>query len=88
VQYLVFDLLWLDGQSTVDFPYEQRRDLLDGLGVNGTHWQTPPHFPGGGTFALEASRAQGTGGVIAKRLDSVYTPGRRGKTWLRIADKS
>jgi len=68
VQYLVFDLLWLDGQSTVDLLYEQRRELLTGLNVAGTHWQTPPHFPGGGKFALETSRAQGMAGIVAKRL--------------------
>jgi len=84
VQYLVFDVLWLDGQSTVDLPYEQRRELLTGLDVTGTHWQTPPHFPGGGRYALETGRAQGLAGVIAKRLDSPYVPGKRSRHWLRI----
>jgi len=84
VQYLVFDLLWLDGKSTVDLPYEQRRELMTGLDIAGTHWQTPPHFPGGGKYALETSRAQGLAGVIAKRLDSPYEPGKRSRHWLRI----
>jgi bifunctional non-homologous end joining protein LigD len=85
VQYLVFDQLWLDGKSTVDLPYGDRRDLLTGLDVAGVHWQTPPYFPGGGSYALEASRAQGMRGVIAKRFDSPYLPGRRSRHWLRIA---
>jgi bifunctional non-homologous end joining protein LigD len=83
-QYLVVDLLWLEGVSTTELPYAQRRELLDGLGLAGAHWQTPPYFPGGGSFALTASREQGLGGVIAKRLDSPYEPGKRTRRWLSI----
>jgi bifunctional non-homologous end joining protein LigD len=83
VQYLVFDLLWLDGRSTVDLTYVERRELLDGLGLAGAHWQTPPYFPGGGEFALQAAREQGLPGVVAKRLDAPYTPGRTRK-WLSV----
>ena len=64
--------------------YAQRRELLDGLAVAGDHWQTPPYFPGGGEFALEAAAAQGLGGIVAKRLDSPYLPGRRSRLWLSI----
>jgi bifunctional non-homologous end joining protein LigD len=85
VQYLIFDLLWLEGVSSVDLPYGQRRELLDGLALSGTHWQTPPHFVGGGPHALEASREQGLSGVVAKRLDSPYVPGRRTRHWLAVA---
>jgi bifunctional non-homologous end joining protein LigD len=85
VQYLVFDLLWLDGHSTVDLPYRQRRELLDGLGLAGRHWQVPPYFPGGGEDALRASRELGLAGVTAKRLDSPYQPGHPDRHWLRVS---
>ncbi|WP_091550125.1 DNA polymerase ligase N-terminal domain-containing protein [Micromonospora pattaloongensis] len=84
VQYLLFDLLWLEGVSTVELPYAQRRELLDGLALAGPHWQTPPHFPGGGAYALDAARDQSLSGVIAKRLDSPYAPGKRPRTWLSL----
>jgi bifunctional non-homologous end joining protein LigD len=84
VQYLIFDLLWLEGASSVDLPYAQRRELLDGLALSGAHWQTPPHFVGGGPHALQTSREQGLSGVVAKRLDSSYLPGRRTRRWLTI----
>jgi bifunctional non-homologous end joining protein LigD len=84
VQFLVFDLLWLDGMHTVDLPYEQRRELLDELALSGPYWQTPPYFPGGGSYALRASREQGLPGVTAKRLDSPYQPGKRSREWLSI----
>jgi len=85
VHYLVFDVLWLDGQSTVDLPYTDRRDLLDGLHLEGPHWQVPPYFPGGGAAALDTSRAQGLPGVVAKRLDSPYRSGERSPDWLAVA---
>jgi bifunctional non-homologous end joining protein LigD len=88
VQYLVFDLLWLDGSATVEQPYVERRQLLDGLGLSGAHWQTPPYFPGGGDFAMQAAREQGLPGVVAKRLDAPYTPGRRTRDWLSVSARS
>jgi bifunctional non-homologous end joining protein LigD len=84
IQYLVYDLLWLDGNHTVDLSYEQRRELLAELALSGPHWQTPPFFHGGGSFALQASREQGLSGVTAKRLDSPYQPGKRSRAWLTI----
>ncbi|MEU8300952.1 DNA polymerase ligase N-terminal domain-containing protein [Micromonospora sp. NPDC048909] len=83
-QYLLFDLLWLEGVSCVDLPYTQRRELLDGLALTGPHWQTPPWFPGTGAEALRTGREQGLPGVVAKRLDSAYEPGRRSRRWLSI----
>jgi bifunctional non-homologous end joining protein LigD len=84
VQYLVFDLPWLEGMSTVDLSYVERRELLGGLDLVGPHWQTPPYFTGGGREALRTSREQGLEGVIAKRLDSPYAAGRRTRQWLAI----
>ncbi|RKN20067.1 ATP-dependent DNA ligase [Micromonospora musae] len=83
-QYLLIDLLWLEGTTCVDLPYAQRRELLDGLALAGAHWQTPPWFPGTGAEALRTSREQGLPGVVAKRLDSGYEPGRRSRRWLSI----
>jgi len=83
-QFLIADLLWLEGVPTMDVPYIERRELLDGLGLAGPHWQTPPYFPGGGRFALEARREQGLPGVLAKRLESRYAQGRRSRDWLSI----
>ncbi|MGN9915299.1 DNA polymerase ligase N-terminal domain-containing protein [Micromonospora palomenae] len=83
-QFLLFDLLWLEGVASLDVPYAQRRELLDGLALAGPHWQTPPWFPGTGAEALDTARGQGLPGVVAKRLDSVYEPGRRSRRWLSI----
>ncbi|MEV4345057.1 DNA polymerase ligase N-terminal domain-containing protein [Actinoplanes sp. NPDC049596] len=85
VHFLAYDLLWLDGHSTLELVrYAERRELLEGLSIAGDHWQTPPYFPGGGEFALETALAQGLPGVVAKRLDSPYLPGRRSRLWLSV----
>jgi bifunctional non-homologous end joining protein LigD len=84
VVYLAFDLLHLDGHSTLDLPYRDRRELLEMLELAGPNWQTPPYFPGTGKAALEVSRDQGLEGVVAKRLESRYEPGRRSQSWLKV----
>jgi bifunctional non-homologous end joining protein LigD len=85
VQFLAYDLLWLEGHSTVELVrYAERRELLDGLSVAGANWQTPPYFAGGGEFAREAAGTQGLTGIVAKRLDSPYLPGRRSRLWRTI----
>ena len=84
VLYLAFDVLWLEGRSTLELGYADRRELLEAMRIAGPNWQTPPHFAGGGAFAQQTSREQGLAGIVAKRLDSPYRPGRRTKSWLEI----
>jgi bifunctional non-homologous end joining protein LigD len=84
VTYAIFDLLWLDGHSLMDLPYTERRKLLAAMGLDGEHWRVPAHHERQGSPLLEATREQGLEGVIAKRLDSRYAPGRRDGSWLKI----
>jgi len=84
VAYIVFDLLWLDGHSLMALPYEERRERLKELELQGSHWQTPDHVVGNGAAVLEASLAGGLEGVVAKRLDGPYEPGRRSPCWLKV----
>ncbi len=84
VTYMIFDLLYIDGHSLMQLPYEERRERLEGLKLEGPHWQTPGYHRGDGKRLLDASRKQKLEGVVAKRLDSRYTPGKRGGAWLKI----
>ena len=84
VAWLGFDVLALDGNPTLDLPYTERRRLLEGLGLAGPRWQVPPSHPGDGPSVLEASRAAVLEGIVAKRLDSRYEPGRRSRCWLKL----
>jgi bifunctional non-homologous end joining protein LigD len=84
VHYVIFDVLWLDGRSLLDLPYTERREQLMELGLNGPTWRTPANHVGDGAAMLEASRAQGLEGIIAKRLDAPYAPGRRTPAWVKV----
>jgi bifunctional non-homologous end joining protein LigD len=82
---IVFDLLYLDGQLTTKQPYQQRRELLDGLALNGPSWQTPPAFTEvSGADILAAATSQRMEGVVAKRLTSRYRPGERSPDWVKV----
>ena len=84
VVFLAFDLLHLDGHSTVHLPYAERRELLESLGLSGPSWQVPPYFPGDGAAVLSASQSRGFEGIMAKRLDSAYLPGKRSEAWRKV----
>jgi bifunctional non-homologous end joining protein LigD len=89
VVLMVFDVLWLAGHSTCELPYRERRELLDRLELVGPSWQSPPTTYGvlggaTGDAVLETSRALGLEGVVAKRVDSPYRPGRRSDSWRKV----
>jgi bifunctional non-homologous end joining protein LigD len=87
VRFMAFDLIWHDGRSLMDLPYTERRAALEALDLNGPYWQTPPWRRGQGSALLEAARAQSLEGVMAKKLDSPYCPGKRTSYWLKIKAK-
>jgi bifunctional non-homologous end joining protein LigD len=84
VVYLVFDVLYLDGRGTTGLPYTDRRELLEGLGLEGPAWAVPPASFGGGERMVAVSRERGLEGVLAKRADSAYLPGRRSPHWRKV----
>jgi bifunctional non-homologous end joining protein LigD len=84
VSYLAFDLLWLDGRSLMERPYLERRAALRALLEDGERWQVPDHVVGGGEQLLAATREQGLEGIVAKRVDSCYEPGRRTGVWRKV----
>jgi bifunctional non-homologous end joining protein LigD len=89
VSYLAFDLLWLDGRSLLESPYSRRRELLDGLGLQGGRWQVPPSFVGESGADIQAvSIQQNLEGVMAKRRASRYEAGRRSASWRKIKNVS
>ncbi len=84
VTYVIFDLLYLDGHDLTDQPYERRRHLLERLELDGESWQTPRYAVGHAEQLLAASAEQGLEGIVVKRLDSPYAPGKRPGTWRKV----
>ncbi|HEX5526827.1 MAG TPA: non-homologous end-joining DNA ligase [Solirubrobacterales bacterium] len=84
VVYVIFDLLHFDGKDLTGEPYSRRREILEELELEGESWQTPNHSVGHAEELLAASAEQGLEGIVLKRLDSAYAPGKRTGAWLKV----
>ncbi|MGD9735565.1 MAG: DNA ligase D [Solirubrobacterales bacterium] len=84
VTYVIFDLLYLEGRDLMDEPYTVRRELLEGLGLEGESWQTPSYSVGRAKELLAAAAERELEGIVLKRLDSRYVPGKRTGSWLKV----
>lgn len=88
VHYVAFDLPYLSGHALYDLPYQERRALLDDLELAAGPIEAPPYLHGGEVEQVrelqEYTREQGLEGLIAKRLDSPYRPGRRVDFWRKV----
>jgi len=80
----LFDVLYLDGRSTMAIGYDERRRLLDELALQGPAWSTPASHRGDGSVLLEATAERGLEGIVSKRLDSRYEPGLRTRGWVKV----
>jgi len=85
VKLYLFDLMYLNGKSLIDTPYQQRWDLLAEISQG--------EFLAERTVVEEVSEAEeilsramesGHEGLMAKSLTSDYAPGARGKKWFKI----
>jgi bifunctional non-homologous end joining protein LigD len=84
VQYLLFDILELDGESLVKRSYDERRSALESAVRSRGPIQVPPAFDGELDAAMESSRKLGLEGVMAKRRDDAYVSGRRTRSWIKL----
>ena len=82
IEFWAFDILHLDGRSLMRVKYRDRRQLLETLS-SGTGLIVPPLIGGDGPEALAYSRKRTWEGVVAKKWDSLYVPGRRSATWIK-----
>lgn len=87
VRYVVFDLIWQNGAGLLHEPLVERREKLEKLAL-------PPLLKRIAVAeaaseaeveaAFHAARRNGNEGLIAKDRHSPYSPGRRGKSWLKL----
>jgi DNA ligase D-like protein (predicted ligase) len=85
-QYVVFDVLYLAGTSLLARPLRERRerlaDLMSDLGEPRILFSDGIVGPGREFF--EQVRARSLEGLVAKKLDSAYLPGKRTRSWLKV----
>lgn len=82
VEFWAFDILFLDGRLLTKAKYTDRRKLLEAL-AEGGGLIVPDVLDGDGPEALEYARSKRWEGVIAKKRDSTYQPGRRSSAWIK-----
>jgi bifunctional non-homologous end joining protein LigD len=82
VRYVVFDVLHL-GRSLTARPWHERRAALDGLGLDAEPVTTGAAFPADPAAVLATARERGLEGVVSKRTDAAYQPGRRSPDWTK-----
>jgi bifunctional non-homologous end joining protein LigD len=82
LEYWAFDILHLDGRSLLRAKYSDRRRLLEAL-AEGGGLIVPDQLPGDGPEAMEYARKHRWEGVVAKKRDSTYQPGRRSSSWIK-----
>jgi DNA ligase-1 len=81
----LFDVLQVDGEMLMDRPYEERFAALERLAPSKliVERRVVTSVDELATFLKQALDA-GHEGLMAKRLDSPYSAGKRGKNWLKI----
>ena len=90
IAYVVFDLLALGDELLLDEPLAARRERLADLFSSSAHLVHAPSESSGELAAADvnarfaAARARGNEGLMLKRADAPYVPGRRGKWWLKL----
>jgi bifunctional non-homologous end joining protein LigD len=82
--YYLFDVLELEGAQLLEQPLSERRETLEGLIDRRNRTVRLSETFDDGPALMKAAREQGLEGVIAKRLDSRYQPGRRTRDWLKV----
>jgi len=81
---LFFDILYLDEKLLLDYPYEERYQILKKIAGKNLIEQTITDNEKEVSDFLNQSLAQGNEGLVAKRLNSPYLFGTRGKGWLKL----
>jgi len=84
VTYILFDVLFKNGESMMSRTYLERREVLENLKLNDRFWNTPEFITGSAMEILAHATEMGLEGIVAKKLDSLYLPGQRTDAWLKL----
>jgi DNA ligase-1 len=87
VAFFAFDLLYADGEALFEVPLRERlarmRAMIPAGGLIRLSDQSEVHSAGQIDELFSRARRRANEGLVVKDPDSVYTPGRRGKSWLK-----
>jgi bifunctional non-homologous end joining protein LigD len=84
IQYYVFDLLELNGKDTTSLPLIDRKELLQKIIPENPVIKYSDHIVEKGKSFFQVSKERDLEGIMAKKMDSKYYPGKRTTDWLKI----
>jgi bifunctional non-homologous end joining protein LigD len=82
--YVVFDVVYADGQRLFKVPLEDRKRLLRNLFADTALLKYSEHVSGEGKAFFKAAKQKRLEGIVAKLRDSSYQPGVRSSAWLKL----
>lgn len=85
VSFAAFDVLAMEGRRTTTAAYRERRRMLEDLALGGPAWCTSRRWSDVSLGdLLGACEGLDIEGVVAKRLDAPYRPGRQSRDWVKV----
>jgi len=84
LDFVLFDLLYLDKSDLRPCAFKDRRKLLEELGIRGRHTHLIDVYPEIGEILYEQAMNLGLEGIVGKKLTSPYLDGQRTKCWLKV----
>jgi len=83
IQFHIFDLLCYKNRDLTRLPLIERRELLKSLKLRDARIRIVDYVEAGATELLAAVREQQLEGIVGKRRDSLYEPGKRSGAWIK-----
>lgn len=84
VCFTAFDILWLDGEDLTDCPIQERKELLAATVRETPRLAVSRMVEEQGRAFYRLTEEKDLEGIVAKRRDSLYYPGKRTKDWIKI----
>jgi bifunctional non-homologous end joining protein LigD len=86
--YYVFDILYLNGSDLTNLPLIKRKEILKKIIPEDlANIKYSDHIIGEGESFFKIAEQRGLEGILAKRAESKYIPGKRSKDWLKLKTK-
>ncbi len=86
VMFVAFDVLHVGGDDTMRLPLKDRHRLLNQIVEPGPSWRVSDQHGGdeGAQALLDVVNANSLEGIVSKRSDAAYVPGKRSASWVKV----
>ena len=84
VQFFIFDILYLNGEELTNKPLNERKKILKGLKISTESCRITPFVKGSGFDIYKSAREHNLEGIVVKKKDGRYYPGKRSDDWIKV----